>query len=118
MSLVTDFIFHGDIVCSWSFSRDCLCHSTHSFFLLNLYTCIYTQFIFTMSFLLIHGCFNSFIFYKNGKLARNQTDRSGVRVKKENEKFTIVCLRSSQNLLNSLIIHQAKIKEITTMEEV
>ena len=73
-----------------------------------------------MSLLLIHGCFNSFIFYKNGKLARNQTDRSGVRVKKENEKFTIVCLRSSQNLLKLiyLIIHQAKTKEITTMEEV
>ena len=37
-------------------------------------------------------------FYKNGELSRNQIGRSGVQVKKENEKFTVVRSRSPQNL--------------------
>ena len=36
-------------------------------------------------------------FYKNAELSRNQIGRSGVQVKKENEKFTVVRSRSSQN---------------------
>ena len=42
--------------------------------------------------------FNSLNFYKSGVLSRNQIGRSGVQVKKENEKFTVVCSRSPQNL--------------------
>ena len=40
--------------------------------------------------------FNSF--YGNGEVPRNQIDRSGVQIKKENEKLTVVCSRSPQNL--------------------
>ena len=52
---------------------------------------------------LLHLCyfreyFNSLNFYKSGELSRNQIGRSGVQVKKENEKFTVVCSRSLQNL--------------------
>ena len=35
---------------------------------------------------------------KNGELSRNQIGRSGVQVKKENEKFTFVRSRSPQTL--------------------
>ena len=35
---------------------------------------------------------------RNGELPRNQIGRNGVQVKKENEKITAVCLRSSRNL--------------------
>ena len=48
--------------------------------------------------MLLHGYFNSLNFYKNGELSRNQTGRSGVQVKKEDEKFTVVCSRSPKNL--------------------
>ena len=48
--------------------------------------------------MLLRDYFNSLNFYKNGELSRNQIDRSGVQVKKENEKFTVVCSRSPQNL--------------------
>ena len=30
-------------------------------------------------------------FYRNGELPRNRSGRSGVEIKKENEKFTVVC---------------------------
>ena len=43
--------------------------------------------------------FNSLNLWKNSKLTRNQIGlRSGLRVKKENEKFTVVCSRSPENL--------------------
>ena len=51
-----------------------------------------------ISFVLLHDYFNSLNFYKNGELSRNQTGRSGVQVKKENEKFSVVRSRSPQNL--------------------
>ena len=48
--------------------------------------------------MLLRDYFNSLNFYKNGELSRNQIGRSGVQVKKENEKFTVVRSRSPQNL--------------------
>ena len=54
--------------------------------------------IYLYSFVLLRDYLNSLNFYKNGELSRNQIDRSGVQVKKENEKFTAVRLRSPQNL--------------------
>ena len=48
--------------------------------------------------MLLRDYFNSLNFYKNGELSRNQIGRSGVQVKKENEKFTAVRSRSPQNL--------------------
>ena len=48
--------------------------------------------------MLLRDYFNSLNFYKNGELSRNQIGRSGVQVKKKNEKFTVVCSRSQQNL--------------------
>ena len=51
-----------------------------------------------MSFVLLRDYFNSLNFYGNGELSRNQISRSGVQVKKENEKFTVVRSRSPQNL--------------------
>ena len=51
-----------------------------------------------ISFVLLRDYFNSLNFYKNGELSRNQIGRSGVQVKKENEKFTVVRSRSPQNL--------------------
>ena len=51
-----------------------------------------------ISFVLLRDYFNSLNFYKNGELFRNQIGRSGVQVKKENEKFIVVRLRSPQNL--------------------
>ena len=51
-----------------------------------------------ISFVLLRDYLNSFNFYNNGELPRDQTGRSGVQVKKENEKFTVVCSRSPQNL--------------------
>ena len=44
-----------------------------------------------ISFVLLRDFFNSLDFFRNGELSRNQLDRSGVQVKKENEKFTVVC---------------------------
>ena len=37
-----------------------------------------------ISFVVLRNYFNSLNFYQNGKLSRNQIDRSGVQVKKEN----------------------------------
>ena len=51
-----------------------------------------------ISFVLLREYFNSLNFYKNGELSRNQIGRSGVQVKKENEKLTVVRSRSPQNL--------------------
>ena len=48
--------------------------------------------------MLLRDHFNSFNFYKNDELSRNQIGRSGVQVNKENEKFTPVRSRSPQNL--------------------
>ena len=48
--------------------------------------------------MLLRDYFNLFNLYKNGELSRNQIDRRGVRVKKENEKFTVLCSHSPQNL--------------------
>ena len=45
-------------------------------------------------FVLLRDYFNSLNFYKNSKLSRNLIGRSGVQVKKENEKFTVVLLHS------------------------
>ena len=49
-----------------------------------------------ISVVLFRDYFNSLSFYKNGELSRNQISRSGVQVKKENEKFTVVGSRSPQ----------------------
>ena len=51
-----------------------------------------------ISFVLRRDNFNSLNFYKNGELSRNQIGCSGLQVKKENEKFTVMCSRSPQNL--------------------
>ena len=49
--------------------------------------------------MLLRNYFNWLNFYKNGELSRNQiAGRSGVQVKRENEKFTVVLSRSPQNL--------------------
>ena len=50
-----------------------------------------------ISFVLLRDYFNSLNFYRNGELSRNQIGRSGVQVKKENEKFTVVFSRSPKN---------------------
>ena len=50
-----------------------------------------------ISFVLFRDYSNSLNFYRNGELSRNQIGRSGVQVKKENEKFT-VCSCSPKNL--------------------
>ena len=42
--------------------------------------------------------FNLFIFFRNSELSRSQIGRSGIQVKKENEKLMVVCSRSHQNL--------------------
>ena len=47
-----------------------------------------------IAFVLLRDYFNSLNFYKNGELSRNQIGRSGIQVKKENEKFTVVRSRS------------------------
>ena len=57
-----------------------------------------TQKCIFISFVLLRDYFNSLNFYKNGELSRNQIGRSGVQVKKENDKFTVVRSRSPQNL--------------------
>ena len=49
-------------------------------------------------FVLLCDYFNSLNFYNNGKLSRNLIGRSCVQGKKENEKFTVVLLRSPKNL--------------------
>ena len=49
------------------------------------------------SFVLLCDYFNSFNFYRNGELRRNQIGRSDFQVIKENEKFTVVCSHSPQN---------------------
>ena len=51
-----------------------------------------------ISFVLLRDYFNSLNFYRNDELSRNQIGRSGVQVKKENEKFIVVCSRSPTNL--------------------
>ena len=51
-----------------------------------------------ISFVLLRHYFNSFNLYTNDKLPRNQIGRSTVQVKEENDKFTVVCLRSPQNV--------------------
>ena len=43
-----------------------------------------------ISFVLLRDYFNSLNLNKNGELSRNQIGRSGVQVKKENEKLTVV----------------------------
>ena len=48
--------------------------------------------------MLLRDYYNSVNFYRNGELSRNQIGRSSVLVKKENEKFTIVCSRSPKEL--------------------
>ena len=50
-----------------------------------------------ISFVLLRDYLNPLNFYKNGELSRNRTGRSGVQVKKENKKITIVRSRSPQN---------------------
>ena len=53
---------------------------------------------YNMSFVLLRDYFNSLNFYRNGELSRNRISRSGVQVKKEYAKFTVVRSRSPQNL--------------------
>ena len=49
--------------------------------------------------MLLRDYFNSLNFYKNGELSRNQIDRSGVQLKKENQKFSVVRSRSPKTLV-------------------
>ena len=49
-------------------------------------------------FVLLRDYFNSSNLYKKSELPRNQFDSSRVRVKKEIEKFTVVCSCSPPNL--------------------
>ena len=51
-----------------------------------------------ISFVLLPNYFNSFNFYTNDELHRSQIGWSGVQVKKEDEKFTVLCSRSPQDL--------------------
>ena len=51
-----------------------------------------------ISCVLLRDYFNSLNLKRNGELFRNQIGRSSVQVKKENEKFTVVCSRSPQNI--------------------
>ena len=51
-----------------------------------------------ISFVLLRDYFNLINFYRNGELSMNQISRSGVQIKKESEKFTVVCSRSPKNL--------------------
>ena len=51
-----------------------------------------------ISFVQLRDYFNSLNFYRNGELSRNQIGRSGLQVKKENEKFTVLRSRSPQTL--------------------
>ena len=48
----------------------------------------------------LRNYFNLFNFYRNGELPRNQIGRSGVQVKKVNNKFTAVCCSCSPKTLN------------------
>ena len=48
--------------------------------------------------MLLFEYFNSSNVYRNSEPPRNKVGRRGIRVKKENEKFTLVPSRSSQNL--------------------
>ena len=57
-----------------------------------------TQKYIFISFVLLRDYFNSLNFYKTGELSRNQICRSGVQVKKENEKFIVVRSRAPQSL--------------------
>ena len=52
----------------------------------------------TFLFMRLRDYFNSLNFWKHDKLTRNQIAKHGVRVKKGNEKFTVLCSRSQQNL--------------------
>ena len=68
------------------------------------------------SFVLLRDHFNSFNLYRNGELPRNQIGWSGIQVKKENEKITVVCSRSPRNLkIGSfhVIVLQGTAKECT-----
>ena len=58
--------------------------------------------------------FNSFNFYRNSELPRNQIGRSGVQVEKENEKFTVVCSHSHENL-NLVISRCCFVEDIKEM---
>ena len=51
-----------------------------------------------MFLLLLRDYSNSFNLYNVGKVSWNQIDRNGVQVRTENEKFTVVCSCSPQNL--------------------
>ena len=66
---------------------------------------------------LLRDYFNSLNFYKNGELSRKQIGRSGVQVKKENEKFIVVLTRSPQNLMWSfhVVVLQRTEKKCTEM---
>ena len=48
--------------------------------------------------MLLRDYFNPSNLYKNCELLRNQIGRRVIRIKKENEKFTVVCSRSPQIL--------------------
>ena len=64
--------------------------------------------------MLLRDYFNSFNFYGNGELPRNQIGRSGVQVKKVNENFTVVCSHSHKtlNLVISRCCFAEDIKEM------
>ena len=47
--------------------------------------------------------YNSFNFYRNGKLPRNQIGRSGVQFKKENEALTFLCVHVLHETFNLVI---------------
>ena len=57
----------------------------------------------SISFVLLRNYFNSFKLFRNGELVRNQIGRGGVQVKKENKKFTVLCVHVLHKTLNLVI---------------
>ena len=66
--------------------------------------------------MLLRDYFKSFNFYKNDELSRNLIGRSGVQVKKENEKFIVVRSRSPQMWLFHVVVLQRTAKKCTKMQ--
>ena len=60
-----------------------------------------------ISFVLLCDYFNLLNFYRNGELSRSQIGRSGIQVKKENEKIHCHVLTFS-NLVMSLFAEESK----------
>ena len=67
-----------------------------------------------ISIVLLRDYFNSLKLYRKDELSRSQIGRSGVQVKKEIEKFTVVCPRSL-NLVISVVVLQRTAEKCTKL---